>query len=83
MHFYFNRAVKVNKRILEVQECCLQLRKGAIKVFPGAIQKPSLNDVCSLLQIDQGCWYGFSSGHYGLCPANYVEMIDASEIEQH
>jgi hypothetical protein len=34
-------------------------------------------------QIDQGWWYGFSGGHYGLFPANYVEVIDASEIEHH
>lgn len=39
--------------------------------------------ITQIEQIDQGWWYGFSSGHYGLFPANYVEIIDSSEIEQH
>ena len=42
----------------------------------------NLTNLC-LFQIDQGWWYGFSSGHYGLFPANYVELIDSSEIVQH
>lgn len=43
----------------------------------------SLNQPLIFLQIDPGWWQGLGpDGNYGLFPANYVEIIDASEIEQ-